>query len=310
MLRKWFYWLTLAGLSAGAGTGAALVALFRLPLTATIVTGAAVGSGLVALSVLRQIHRFRRPWSHRVLIGAGLLTAGLGLLTARGSWPSRDLLWTILAPIGSLPALVAVVSAAATLSWWTDQRLGRLGRASLSEGAHVAAAAATAGNFLDLSLLTGVLEVHRWRRVGRVTSGAFPLGRWRSLARADLRRLFRTPGALPLWSGLALVPYAAAGLAPTWAPLAQLLAACAATSRLAAGLRTINRSPALRRALGGSDSGLRAVHLTVPSSGALVWCLGTAPATWQSGPWLWFVAAVGAVAVTYRLATRPPRTTT
>ncbi|SHG81764.1 DUF6297 family protein [Streptoalloteichus hindustanus] len=305
LLRKWFHWLAFTGLAVGAAAGALLVALFRLPLVLTTGTGAAVGSGLVAMSVLLQIRQIRSAWTHRPLVAAGLLTVLFGLILEGAGWLPRGAAPTLPTPVSSALVIV-VVAAAAMLLVAADRRLGRLTRGTLSADAHVVPAAATAGNFLDLSLLLDVLELRRWRRVGRVRPRSFPSGRWRALLVADLRRQFRTPGVLSSWLALALVPYVVAAVTPLWSPMCQLLTACVATSRLASGLRAVSGSAALRRGLGGGDRPLRLAHLVVPASGAVLWCLGTAPATWQNGPWLWIVAATGATAVSYRIATRPP----
>ncbi|NKE61171.1 hypothetical protein FXN61_32125 [Lentzea sp. PSKA42] len=91
-----------------------------------------------------------------------------------------------------------------------------------------------------------------------------------------------------------------------WVPRVHLICAFVATDRLAAGLRTVCRSSAIRRALGVPDGLLRLAHVVVPGSAAVVWCLATTPFTphvsWLNG----VVSAVGAVAVVYRIATRPP----
>lgn len=79
-----------------------------------------------------------------------------------------------------------------------------------------------------------------------------------------------------------------------------------AVDRLAVGLRIITRSPALRRALGGSDLSLTLAHLVVPAVGAVVWTAATAVLISEVSALLAAVSAVGAVLVTYRVATRPP----
>lgn len=91
-----------------------------------------------------------------------------------------------------------------------------------------------------------------------------------------------------------------------WVPAVHLIAAFVATDRLAAGLKAVCRSAAIRRMLGVPDGVLRLAHLVVPAVGAVVWCAVTTPFT----PHVWWlngvVSAVGAVAVVYRVATRPP----
>ncbi|MBP2338593.1 hypothetical protein JOF41_004771 [Saccharothrix coeruleofusca] len=307
-VKTWYRALTAVGALAGVALGLVLSLLFHLGTGWAALLGGAVGGGLVALAALAQIRREPWRWLPGVTLTIGVLSALAGVVAERLGDAARDLVGGIGANAGSvLPAVAAVAAPAAiVLIGVVDRRLGELARPELTSGAAVTAAAATAGTFLDVTLLTGVLEVRRWQRRGRVRSRGLPAGRTRALLVADLRRISRSPGIALSWLLVALVPYVVVVEVPQWAAQAQLVTACVASHRLAGGLRAVCRSAALRRALGGTDASLRVTHLVVPAAGALVWCALTAPATWGAHPLGWLVAAVGAVATTYRLATRPP----
>jgi hypothetical protein len=186
--------------------------------------------------------------------------------------------------------------------------------AALASGAQIADATATATVFLDPTLLFGVLETRRWRAIGRVKRRPFwsgwsrlPGRRWWLLLDAEARRIARRPGALAVWAALLVVPYSVAVLAPVFAMAARLVAAYFATNRLARGLRTVHASPALRRALGGDDRYLRAVHLVVPAVGLALWWLASAASVPAQGfPALLLYPAAILFAV-YRGATGRPR---
>jgi hypothetical protein len=123
----------------------------------------------------------------------------------------------------------------------------------------------------------------------------------------DLLRIRRAPNAVLVWAGLLPLPaLVALGGEVEWVPAVHLIAAFLATDRLAAGLKAVCRSAAIRRAMGVPDRMLRLAHLVIPVTGAVVWCAVTAPFT-PHVEWLnAVVSAVGAVAVVYRIATRPP----
>jgi hypothetical protein len=107
-----------------------------------------------------------------------------------------------------------------------------------------------------------------------------------------------------IWAGLLLVPYALVLVAPEVAGVGRVVAGYLAANRLTAGLRTVCRSPALRRALGGTDRQLRLVHLVVPAVGVLLWWLaGGGVAAPRPGQ---LVIVVGLVFATYRNATTRP----
>jgi hypothetical protein len=186
--------------------------------------------------------------------------------------------------------------------------LPRLSLAQLGAGAQLGDAAVSAAVTMDTSLLSDVVEVRRLRRLGRVRKRTFLRlgGRVGALLQAEIRRIIRRPGALGVWAGLALGQYAVAIVAPSVASVTQVLGAYLATKRLAGGLRTISRSRALRRSLGGHDLTLRLIHLVLPALGVIGWWLVTAP---TSGGTPWILDAIllaGIVLAIHRAITRPP----
>jgi hypothetical protein len=304
-VKSWYRRLTAAGALAGAALGLVFALLFHTVVESALLLGGAAGAGLVALTVLAQIRRTSLRWPPAVVLVIGVLSALAGVVAQRLGGPLHELVGGIGVDPGPL-FTAPVVLASVVLVGVADRGLGGLARPELTAGASLAAAAGTAGTFLDVTLLTGVLEVRRWRRRGRVRVRRVPAGRVRAFLATDLRRVFRSPDVAFPWLLLMLLPHVVAAQAPQWTAQAQLVVACVAGQRLAGGLRTVCRSPAVRRLLGGTDTGLRLTHLAVPAVGTLVWCALTAPTTWQAHPAAWLVAAAGAVAVTYRLATRPP----
>ncbi|WP_344131165.1 DUF6297 family protein, partial [Luedemannella flava] len=219
--------------------------------------------------------------------------AGAGLVRPTGS------LTIALALVGPPLALVGCVVAV--------RALGRVDRASLSGGAQLTSAAVAAAALLDPTMLTGLVESRRWRRVGRVRSRRFLRGgRAWALLQAEVRRLYRNPVAPLTWAGLILLEYAVAVAVPSIAAPARVIGAYLAVSRLTGGLRTLTRSPGLRRSLGGSDAAVRAVHLVVPAIGAALWWLATAPVGRDLPGWMTYVMIAGVVVAAHRTATRPP----
>jgi Family of unknown function (DUF6297) len=279
----------------GGGLGAAALA------------GGACGVIGTAAGVAAQGAPVERRWprlSGVVLMSAGAAAAALMVGTHYlGRVPPRPTM-----PVGHGLAVVgvplAIVAVGAALS-----ALGRLDALAIGAGAPVAAAAVTAAVWLDPSLLSRVLDVRRWRRVGRVRSRRFlPLlsGRTGALLQAELRRQARRPGALVVWGALVLAQYAVAAVAPSVAGVVHVVGAYLAANRLTGGLRTVSGSAGLRRALGGDDLRVRLVHLVVPALGTALWWAITGPA---AGPSLGAGAVVlvaGIVAAAYRAATRPP----
>jgi len=209
-------------------------------------------------------------------------------------------------PVAAVLA-VAGLPLAVTATVRAVRALPRLDRATLTAGTQLATAAVTAVTWLDPSLLSGMLEVRRWRKVGRVRSRPFrPWGRAWVLWQADLRRQVRRPTSLVLWGVLVLGQYAAAVAVPSMAAIAHLVGGYLAADRLTGGLRTVCRSPGLRRALGGDEITVRLAHLVVPALGAVAWWLVTVPVGGAPPAVLQVVLVAGVIAAVYRAATRPP----
>jgi hypothetical protein len=292
-------WLILLAAPVGAGLGAVAALLARTSLGWPAAAGAGLGLSLAGLAAALQT-RPRHPAEAAPAVAGLLGAAALLGLHAAGVAATRPALpgkW-----LAGLTALVGVAALAGAV-----RGLSVLDRASLSAGARVAGAAASAAIFLDPALLTGVLEARRWRRVGRIAGRPLRPGRrWWVLLQADLRRTARRPAALAIFAGLVLVPYALVLLAPAAVGPGRLVAGYLAGARLAAGLRTVAGSPALRRALGGRDRDLRLVHLAVPTGGLVLWWLATL-GVGDRYPVLQVVLVAGLVGAVYRNATAPPR---
>lgn len=298
------------GAAAGAALGLACGALAgSAALGWLAAAGAGAGAALLALAALLQARGRRRinpmEW---VPAGAGFAGAATVLGLNAGTVPLPEPALPP-APVAAAALVLAVGAAVAAV-----RVLPRVDRAAVAGGAQVADAATTAAIFLDPALLFGVLETRRWRGLGRVRRRPFwpgwarlPGRRWWLLLAADARRLARRPGGLAVWAALLVLPYAVAVLAPGLAGAARLVAAYFATSRLAAGLRLVHASPALRRALGGGDRGLLAVHAVNPALGLAAWWLLSAAIHMAPGYPAQLLFPVGVLAAVYRGATRPPR---
>ncbi len=292
----------------GVGTACGVLAGTK-HLAAPAAVGACGGVAVVGLAVLLQSRRLRRihplEW---VPAAAGLAGAATILVLHAHAVALRE------PAIPGVLVVIVGIALAAALSVAGLGSLARLDRAALASGAQVAEATATATIFLDPTLLFGVLEARRWRALGRVRRRPFltlwtrlPGRRWWLLLAADTRRLGRRPGSLAVWLALPVIPYAVALLAPPLAAPARLVCAYLATNRLTSGLRLIHAMPALRRALGGRDAVLRAVHLVLPALGLAVWWLLSSGIDRAPGYPAQLLFPVGIVVAVYRNAIRPPR---
>lgn len=250
---------------------------------------AAAGVAVVAGAVVLQRHRLS-PQAWLSVIAAAAVVA---LFLRPGDVVLGE-------AVRLIPIAVALVVAAGL-------SLRRLNRAALSAGASLAAVARVSASWLDLTLLGTILAERRARQLGRVRSARLRGSRLTVLVWTDVLRVRRAPNAVLVWAGLLPLPaLVALGGEVDWVPAVHLIAALLATDRLAAGLKAVCRSAAIRRAMGVPDRTLRLAHLVIPVTGAVVWCAITAPFT-PHVEWLnAVVSAVGAVAVVYRIATRPP----
>ncbi|SCF19510.1 DUF6297 family protein [Micromonospora chokoriensis] len=302
--------LLLVGAAAGTATlGAAVAALGGVSDPGALGWAAAAGAGwgaaALALSVVAQSSRAGRRWpmligavplvAAAVITGAVVFVGGLGDALPRPAATPTIALFAVAVPFVGVGTVLAV------------RALPRVDRATLTTGAQFANAASTAMILLDPSLLAGLVESRRWRRVGKVRSSRFRPGPgWWALLQADVRRLRRHPSAVLIWAALIGVQYAAALAMPGLAGAAQVVFAYLAVDRLTGGLRSISRSPGLRRALGGSDNLLRGIHVVVPAVGAALWWLLTVPTVDPGPAWLAPTLALGVVAAAFRAGTRPP----
>lgn len=304
-----FIALLLAGAfgAALATTAAAILALRGHELGTAAFAGAAWGVAGVASSIVAQRAREARRWPR--LAGAALLIAGAAAAAelVAAHYASRPLP----RPAAALgPGLAAVGAALAVATVAGALRgLRRLDRAALGAGAQIAEAVTAATVWVDPMLLSRVIEVRRWRRVGRVHSRRFlavPAGRTWTLLQAELRRVVRRPGSLVGWAALALAQYAVGVVAPSMAGVTQVIGAYFVGGLFAGGLRAVARSPGLRRSLGGGEMAVRLAHLVLPALAAALWWGATMPAARAGAGGSEIALLAGVVAAVYRGATRGP----
>ncbi|WP_394620491.1 DUF6297 family protein [Lentzea sp. JNUCC 0626] len=259
-------------------------------------------SGLVGLAVVALLV----PAGRLEVLGSGGMPGGLGGvpggLGGVGGWAGG---FESAGPVG----VVWGVALALALAVMAVVSAGRLRRSELAAGAALAGVARVSVSWFDLALLGAVLAERRARALGRVKSArlAGPRSRVVALAWTDVLRVRRAPNAVLVWAALLPAPaLVALGGEENAVAGVQVVAAFFATDRLAAGLKAVCRSRALRRALGVPDRQLRLAHLVVPAVGAVVWCAASTAFTPHVSVVNGVISAVGAVAVAYRIATRPP----
>ncbi len=304
LLTPRFLGLVATGSVLGALLGVlAGLALHRVVLGWWLCTGASVGLALAATTVAGQAAAVRKPPAAVF----GTAQAGTALVVLAASLAVVGLFVPV--ELGLPAPLVAaaaggLAAAATALAWrW----LGRLDRAALGVGGGLSVTVRVAGTFLDPALLLGLLEERRWRRWRHGPSRVLRGDGMAALVAADLRRAVRSPGLALVGTGMVLVPFAAPILIPE-----ELLAAVATVaawtvaSRAASGLRAVTRSPALRRAIPISDAGIIAGHLVAPAVTALVWTTLVLPALSLTHPVGLVLLPIGATALVWRFATRPP----
>ncbi|HEX8628166.1 MAG TPA: DUF6297 family protein [Catenuloplanes sp.] len=311
-LRPWLFGLLTAGAVGGAAAAvvAAGGALLAQPWRYTAV-GAGIGVALAAAAVTAQTRPVSGPRGAgrgHAADRAGVLTMVAGTLSVAAVLAVQALGVPLPAPGLPVPAVTAPAAlVAAGLAILANRSLPRLDRVALTGGVRLAEAMTAAAVFMDVSLLSGVLETRRWQRVGRVSGRALrAAGRTGVLLRGELRRQARRPASLGRWAGLLLVPYGCALVLPGLVHGARIVAAYLAVSGLAAGLRTVCRSAVLRRMIGGRDRDIIAAHLALPGAGVASWWLLTVPAVGPAGALLDVLLPVGVLAAVYRGARRPP----
>ncbi|MCC8250518.1 DUF6297 family protein [Saccharothrix luteola] len=303
LLLRRFLVLAALGLLLGAVWPAVVLGVVKYahePAVAQFVVSAAFGLSIVSGAVVLQRTRVR---AHRVQLWlsgaiAVAVLAQLYGLTAQPAVPS------LLAPDAVLAVLLLV---AAAVTFAAVRALHHIRRASLSAGAALASVVAVSVSWFELSLLGSIMVERRALLLGRVRSARLRGSGFAVLVWVDLLRILRGRNALLVWAALIPVPMVMAlSAAVDFVPAFHLVAAFLATDRLAGGLRFVCRSPAMRRMLGVPVRYLRTVHLVVPGAGAVLWCAVTVPLTPGLTLANGVVSALGAVAVTYRIATRPP----
>ncbi|WP_285641588.1 DUF6297 family protein [Lentzea sp. NBRC 102530] len=294
-----------------------------VPPVVAVVLGAAAGVAVVAGAVvLQRVGVAPQGWLSGVVglaVVALLVPAGRGEVLGSDGVPSAvggvpggaDLggALGVSGGAGGLGAAVVACGLALGLAAVAVVSAGRLRRADLAAGAALAGVARVSVSWFDLALLGAVLAERRARALGRVRSARLtgPRSRVVALAWTDVLRVRRAPHAVLVWAALLPAPaLVALGGEENAVAAVQVVAAFFATDRLAAGLKAVCRSRALRRALGVPDRQLRLAHLVVPAVGAVVWCAATTAFTPHVSPLNGVISAVGALAVVYRIATRPP----
>ena len=306
-------WWLLAGAS-GSGALVGLAGAFSVgvgrpaDLGWWALAGASCGTAITALSAIAQGSRNHPRWVRRLGTGLAGTGAGTALLVVIGHFlevpvpepPLTGSAAAVAIAAGTLPlAVLATIPA--------RQALSGVDRASLTTGAQFFHAATSATVLLDTSLLTGLVETRRWQRRGLVRGRPFrPASRYLVLLQAEVRRLLRHPSALAGWGILLLAMYAVGVALPSAAPATHLVLGFLAAGRLTGGLRTLSRSRALRRAIGGGDTGLRLAHLVVPALGTAVWYALSRPVVPPAAGWLDVFLLIGLIGAAYRAATRPP----
>jgi hypothetical protein len=243
----------------------------------------------------------------RLLLLAGVVAAA-GAVVADHAGRHRSGLSSTPAGIVAIVAGVVALTIAAAATVRSVRRPGRLDRASLTAGAALAGSAVAATMSVDPTFLFGFVEAQRLRRIGRVRPrrlhGRGPVS---AMLDAEVRRLIRHRTPLVTYAAMVGLPYVCAVvLTPVPVTLIRVLAGYVAANGLAAGLRTVSRSVALRRSLGRSDGWLRGVHLVGPGIGALIFVVATAWAGRSFTPEFDVVLAAGLALAVLRSATRPP----
>lgn len=327
-LRPALGWVVLVGAGCGALFGVVVTLIggadARL-VAATTLAGAALPAAAVVVQAAgaaavrprwkdESKGRGRRTWSAAGR-GTATVVVGLGSAVALGMVALDALGVSVPAPAVPVPVLVAagaVLVIGATVA--ALRRIGRLDAATLTGGAQLADAATVSLVLLQPAMFSDIVEIRRWRRVGKVHSrrmGPPPsfvadgFRRVATLVRADLYRQWRRPAGLLTWAALAVAPYAMMLVAPAAAAPVRVIAAYLAIGRVSAGLRTVCRSAALRRLLGGSDTVLRFSHLAVPAVALALWWPATLPVSAAPG-WAEPLLALGVLGAAYRSASRRP----
>lgn len=207
--------------------------------------------------------------------------------------PATSLVLGAIAALGAV-CLVLVVPA--------SRAPRHAGLPELTSGAPLLAAFWSA--HLERGLLTDIAQGRRLRRRGAVRSRRFPGRRFTAMVAAAFLAVGRNRSAAGRIALGALVPHIAALIVPPiLVPTVQLGGVTLAAFAAGSTLSVIARSPALRRALGGSDRALLAGHTAPPAVTAVLVTALVAPVggTVLSTTLL----PIAALAVVLREVTRP-----
>ncbi|MFC7382716.1 DUF6297 family protein [Sphaerisporangium rhizosphaerae] len=297
------------GSAVSAALGYAFLAVTRLsvPLVPWFTPWAAFGAVVTCLCVLVQAgHRSARAVQRGLSVMAYALTGvAAAILVLRPGYPLADL--EEAGTAGYAVCAVASLVVAVIAVRLARRSLGLMTRGMLSSGSELAMATQVSVLSLDVTLFWAIVLERRARTIALVRPARISGNRLVALVRTDLARVRRMPTGLFIWAALICVPYGGHVVGLTaFLPALHTVTAFLAVDRLAGGLRIISRSPAIRRALGGSDRSLTLAHLVVPAAGALLWSGVTVALVPGVSVLTATVSAVGAVIVTYRVATRPP----
>lgn len=264
--------------------------------------GALLGSSVVAIAVLAQEFSFARLLSP-VLAVLAVALLGVALV-------ARPAGWALPVVPGWRPLVLFVVSAlllvAVTATWCAVRGLDRLPRKELAVAGELVTAAQASGAFLDPSMLGAVISDRRARRIGSVRWRPLPPSRVRALLATDVRRYRRSVGAWLLAAGSLVLPYGVLLLiGSAGVPTAATFGCAATASAAAGGLRTVSRSAALQRMLGGSSWSARWPHLVLPAGVAVLWTACCLPAAGLALLPLLLLTPVGAVTFVLVQAKQP-----
>jgi hypothetical protein len=325
-LRRRVAGLAAAAVAAGALAGLVAVAVgVHVPLVGlaasawgVVLVGAAVTAALAMILLVRQasdatsapaasVRPDRVVLAGRVLVVAGGAAAAAAIAADHAGRDMADPSSTWAGAVATVVGIGALTVAALATAH-AFRRAGQLDRASLTAGAALAGSALAATMSVDPTFLFGFVEAQRLRRIGRVRRrrirGRGPVS---SMLDAEVRRLVRHRTPLLTYAAMVGLPYVCViVLTPVPVTLVRVVAGYVAVNALAAGLRTVSRSAALRRSLGRSDGWLRGVHLVAPVVGALIFVVATAWAGRSFVPALDLVLAAGLALAVLRSATRPP----
>ncbi|WP_156819447.1 DUF6297 family protein [Pseudonocardia sp. HH130630-07] len=268
------------------------------------VVGAPAGLAIGELALILQVHRavaVRTAAVARALLMTALLAAGVVALTAAPgvAVPPRT---GAADPATGVVAVVVPTVLCLALAVPARRAPRRIGVRDLAAGAPLLAAFRS--GLLERGLVADVVRERRLRRRGPVRSRRLPAGRTAAAMTAAFVATGRHRSAVERVVAAAVVPHVVALVVPPLLlPTVLLGAVTTAASACSGALTTVARSPALRRALGGTD---RAVPVACTVPPVVAAGLVTAAVAPVGGSLVTLtLLPVAAVAVVVRAATRP-----